>query len=199
MTILTKTFSSIPINYDMIYAYASIKDNVSKFKPDIDNLLSEVINKLTYKVCYTSLPIVKKGETLDLGFYKSTSKNLNERINSCSEVIIFASTIGIEIDKLIKKYNHLSPLKALLLQAIGTERIECLCNAFCSFMESEYSLLSKSLKPRFSPGYGDLPLTMQKEIFNLLNCPKFLGLTLNDSMLMSPSKSVTAIIGVYGK
>ena len=44
--------------------------------------------------------------------------------------------------------------------------------------------------------YGDLPLEMQKDIFNVLDCSKRIGLTLNESLLMSPSKSVTAIIGI---
>ena len=52
-------------------------------------------------------------------------------------------------------------------------------------------------KPRFSPGYGDLSLEVQKEIFSLLDCPRKIGVSLGDSLLMTPSKSVTAIIG-YG-
>jgi cobalamin-dependent methionine synthase I len=53
-----------------------------------------------------------------------------------------------------------------------------------------------ALRPRFSPGYGDLPLELQTNLFKVLDCQHFIGLTLNDSMLMSPSKSVTAIVGL---
>ena len=52
------------------------------------------------------------------------------------------------------------------------------------------------LRPRFSPGYGDLPLELQKDVFRVLDCPRKIGLSLNESLLMSPSKSVTAIIGI---
>ena len=52
------------------------------------------------------------------------------------------------------------------------------------------------LPPRFSPGYGDLPLSLQRDIFRVLDCPRKIGLTLNESLLMSPSKSVTAIVGL---
>ena len=51
---------------------------------------------------------------------------------------------------------------------------------------------------RYSPGYGDLSLESQKQVFALLNPPKYIGVTLNDSLLMSPSKSVTGIIGIGG-
>ncbi len=53
-------------------------------------------------------------------------------------------------------------------------------------------------RPRFSPGYGDLTLLAQKDIFAVLDCGKRIGLTLNDSLLMSPSKSVTAFVGIGG-
>ena len=95
------------------------------------------------------------------------------------------------VDRLIAKYNRISPSKALIFQAIGAERAESLCDLFCDEMKEKYST-----NPRYSPGYGDLPLDIQRDIFAVLDCPRKIGLTLNDSLLMSPSKSVTAIIGV---
>ena len=55
-----------------------------------------------------------------------------------------------------------------------------------------------SLTMRYSPGFGDLSLENQKKVFALLNPQKYIGVTLNDSLLMSPSKSVTAIVGIGG-
>ena len=52
------------------------------------------------------------------------------------------------------------------------------------------------IRPRFSPGYGDLPIEIQKDIFRALDCPRRIGLTLNENLLMSPTKSVSAIIGI---
>ena len=108
----------------------------------------------------------------------------------------FAATIGIAIDRLISKYNHISPVKALFMQAIGAERIEALCNLFNSEIRDEAVAKGGTTRPRFSPGYGDLPLEVQKEFVILLDCSRRLGVTLNESLLMSPSKSVTAVIGV---
>ena len=54
------------------------------------------------------------------------------------------------------------------------------------------------LRQRFSPGYGDLPLQAQRAIFDALQCHKEIGLYLNESLLMSPTKSVTAIVGIGG-
>ena len=99
---------------------------------------------------------------------------------------------GLEIDRLIRRYTSLSPAKALFFQAIGAERIESLCDAFCEELKKD----GLQLRPRFSPGYGDLPMELQKDIFRVLDCPRKIGLALNESLLMSPSKSVTAIIGI---
>ena len=109
--------------------------------------------------------------------------------------MLFAATVGLEIDRAIVKYGKLRPSLAVCIQAVAAERIEALCNAFCdSLVDMGYEL-----KPRFSPGYGDLSLSVQQQIFSALNCPKSIGLTLNESLLMSPTKSVTAIVGVRSK
>jgi hypothetical protein len=80
-----------------------------------------------------------------------------------------------------------------MLQALGSERVEALCDEFCRLMAIESK---RELRPRFSPGYGDLPLELQRDIFRLLEPSRRIGVVLNDSLLMSPSKSVTAIIGI---
>jgi len=153
--------------------------------------LEEVSNKLVYKVCYRKFSLKTNGSTLDMDFTQVASADLAKTLQNCDGIILFAATVGIEIDRLIFKYGKISPLKALVFQAIGAERIEWLCNQFCKDLAKD-----ENVTPRFSPGYGDLPLEVQKDIFSALNCEKNIGLTLNDSMLMSPTKSVTAFVGI---
>ena len=83
-----------------------------------------------------------------------------------------------------------------MLQAIGAERIEALCDVFCEKIRLDAESAGLFPRPRFSPGYGDFPLELQKDIFRVLDCSRKIGLTLNESLLMSPSKSVTAVIGL---
>lgn len=156
--------------------------------------ISEVSDKLVYNVCYQRFPFEKQCETLNLGFAQVNSADLAKNLDGCDGILLFAATVGVELDRLIMKYCKISPVKALIFQAIGAERIEKLCDQFCKDMAKE-----ENIKPRFSPGYGDLPLDLQKEIFAALDCGKNIGLTLNDSMLMSPTKSVTAIVGIISK
>ena len=113
-------------------------------------------------------------------------------------IILFAATVGAPFDRLIQKYSLLAPSKALIMQAIGAERVESLCDAFCEKMDTDLSKDGKCLTPRVSPGYGDIPLAMQKDVFAVLDCPRKIGLTLDSSLMMSPTKSVTAVAGIVG-
>lgn len=158
--------------------------------------IREAMPLLSYKVSYRRFPINIGEDEFSMPFDIMGSKDILKNLSGCDEVVIFAATIGVGIDRLIRKYNHLSPSKALLMQALGAERIEALCDLFNSEIEAEASLCGKRLKPRYSPGYGDLPLEVQRSFFSLLDCTRRIGVTLNESLLMSPSKSVTAIIGI---
>ncbi|MBQ3124929.1 MAG: Vitamin B12 dependent methionine synthase activation subunit [Clostridia bacterium] len=190
-TVLTKVYNPMPFNKKEILRYAGVKGNVPEIDAVLEECIAETDGKLSYKVCYAESDISHSDEGTDLGFMKTTSKDLAKNLEGCTQIIVFAATVGIELDRLIAKYSRVSPVKALIFQAIGAERIEALCDVF-----SEDITAYKKSKPRFSAGYGDFPLEAQKEIFAYLEPNRKIGLTLNNSLLMSPSKSVTAIIGI---
>jgi hypothetical protein len=162
------------------------------------NLMEDCISEcrkfasMSYRVSYCELPVISLDEEsgdIDLDHLKITSRDLAGNLAGCKRVVVFAATIGPGIDRLIKKYSKLDPVRALFLQAIGAERAETLCNMFCDSYPSK-------LRPRFSPGFGDLPLSLQPEILAITNARKNLSITLDEGCLMSPSKSVTAFAGI---
>lgn len=192
-TVFIKTYNHLPFDKKEILRYSNSKE----LTPELEKLLNECIeeakNVISYKVCYCILPINIKESAIDFNAFKVNSEKLALNLKNCENAIIFGATLGTEIDRLIIKYGKLSPTKALFFQAIGATQIEALCDEFCNEIKNE---LNVNLKPRFSPGFGDLELTTQKDIFKLLDCSKKIGLTLNDSLLMSPTKSVTAFVGI---
>ena len=189
----TKYYKAPPVSRKEILRYAGCAVADEATASLMENCLTEAANALVYKVCYRELPVTVAGEMCDFGAFSVSSGNLAGNLSGCSRVILFAATVGVGIDRLIHKYSHIAPSRALMMQAIGAERIEALCDLFCADMEKERG---GSLRPRFSPGYGDLPLEVQKDILTLLEAPKRIGLSLNDSLLMSPTKSVTAFAGI---
>ena len=168
-------------NYEMLELFNSCVD--------------EAESLLKYKVCYCVLDAKVHNGICDFDYFSVQSEKLAKNLSGCERVLLFAATIGTAFDRIIAKYTQLSPSRAVMFQALGTERVESLCDMFCMDFQFENSVV---LKPRFSPGYGDFPLSVQKDIFSVLNCPKNIGVYLNDSLLMSPSKSVTAFAGIGG-
>ena len=195
-TVFTKTYRDIPADRGEILRYASAKGGSLELEQLLDSCLSEIWDKLTYRVCYCELPIYKRDGGLDLGFAWTDSRALGKNLDGCESIVLFSSTVGIAVDRLCAKYSKLSPSRAIMLDAVGTERIESLCDRFELEITERAGGQNRRTAPRFSPGYGDLPIQIQKDIFRVLDPSRKIGVTLNESMLISPAKSVTAIIGI---
>ncbi len=176
------------------YARADISD--ARIAALIDACMLEARDVLEYRVCYTVSDVIRDSASLSFCGIRTNSSVITKALNGCESMTLFAATVGAQFDRLIARYGRLEPSKALILQAIGAERIESLCDAFCLKMNTELGITGKSLRQRVSPGYGDIPLDMQQDIFRVLDCERKIGLTLNESLLMSPSKSVTALAGI---
>ena len=120
---------------------------------------------------------------------------LASHLCGCREVYLFCGTIGTGFDALLRRVSAISGADALILQAIGTAAIEGLMNSAEDEIKKELSA-DESLTTRYSPGYGDFPLSSQHTILNLLDASRKVGISLTDTMLMIPSKSISAVIGV---
>ncbi len=189
--IIKKSFELPPYSEKEILRYAGVV-----LKENIDSkLLKECTEESAHlfkpMVCYLTLPVKVNEGVVNIGPLSIHSKDLAKNLSQAKKVILFAATIGIDIDRAIQRQSHISPSKALFFQAIGSERVEALCDVFCNYISE-----TNRTSPRFSPGYGDLPLNVQKDVFRLLDCEKHLGLSLSDSLLITPSKTVTAFMGI---
>lgn len=172
------------------------------------NALSDVKEtaspSLLYSVFeYRPQPPAKQNPVFDAGFGKYESRLAASYLSDCIGVVFFAATIGIGPDMLSARYKKTVPSRALAVNAAGAALIESFCDEFCEALPhmsaSENPFGGRhglSYKTRISPGYGDMPLACQDAILTQLDAYRRLGLRLNESLLMTPSKSVTAIIGV---
>ena len=139
-------------------------------------------------------PLTREEHGLDLGFARTESEGLGKHLAGCSEILLFACTAGAEMDRRIARAKLGSPAKGLLMHAIGAQQVEGACDRLCGRLAELFP--DRVLTDRYSPGYGDLPLSLQRDVFDALECERIIGVTLTDSLLMQPSKSVTAIIGM---
>ena len=112
--------------------------------------------------------------------------------NGC-DVIFICGTIGAEFDAWQRRLSALSAADALLSQQIGLDAVEKTMDELEERLRSEVGAEGRQLKPRRSPGYGDLPLSLSRTILDELDAPRKIGVSITDSSLLVPSKSVTAI------
>ncbi len=176
-----------PFNEREILRYAGVKGEWDTA------LLKECLKEAEPHLSYRETHLVLEKEVLFNEVEGAReSKGLRLALEGYEKVLLFCATVGIGIDRLMLRYGSISPVKALFFQAIGGERVEAFCDTLCKEWEMEYGKIGS----RFSAGYGDFPLTAQRDIFRLLDCQKKIGLTLTESLLMSPTKSVSAIVGI---
>ena len=144
------------------------------------------------------LSLETEGEKSKISFadVELHSRDLGTNLKECKKLALLAATIGPQVDALIRRHSSLTPVYASILQATGAMYIEELVDLVNN--EIKKIALSQGLKtrPRYSPGYGDIPLEVQKDFFRLLPCTR-IGLTLMDTLIMAPEKSVTAFTGLY--
>ncbi|MDO5417145.1 MAG: vitamin B12 dependent-methionine synthase activation domain-containing protein [Lachnospiraceae bacterium] len=136
---------------------------------------------------------------IDGGCFHTSSRNLSRNLKDCERILVFAATLGLGADHLIQKYSRIQMSRAVVLQAAAAAMIEEYCDTVCSEIREEYESRGWYLRPRFSPGYGDFPLSCQPQLLDGLEAGKRIGIKLTDSCLMMPSKSVTAVMGVSRK
>lgn len=192
VNVTTKVYSPPPFLQKEARRYAGIRGASDECETLIEKAYGELSGEITYKVCYKEFPVTIKGDVCDFSEFSVVSATLSRTLAECESAIIFIATIGLSADRIISKYTRTSPALALILDAVGTERIEALCDAFNNDIREAYPSITR----RFSPGYSDLPLEMQTNIFKSLNPERHIGVFLSDTLLMSPMKSVSAIIGI---
>ncbi len=115
-------------------------------------------------------------------------------LQDCSHAALLLCTLGLPFDGLLRTQQARGMAKAALLDACGSVLVEEACDRAEDALRSKYPHLY--LTDRFSPGYGDLPLTVQPKLLLALDAEKQAGIYLTDSCLMNPSKTVTAIVGL---
>lgn len=156
----------------------------------------ELEQRAEKRSCHQEFPLSFQDGKLDMGCFQTESQALEKNLKGCSRVVLFAATLGVQADNLIRRYSHVQMSKAVVMQAAAAAMLEDYCDQVNQEIRQEYEKKGLYLRPRFSPGYGDFSLNCQPALIRGLEAGKRIGIALTDSLLMMPSKSVTAVIGV---
>ena len=156
--------------------------------PEVSALAETCMEELERTVIPRSL-----GRRMAVRRFTEASRDLAYQLRHCEEAVLYAITLGPQADLLLRRWSVRDMAKAAVGQAVCAAWLDQLAADYVEGLDlgaGEYPT------PPFSPGYGDLKLETQKEIFKQLDCTKRIGITLTEDMLMYPTKSVTALIGL---
>jgi hypothetical protein len=123
-------------------------------------------------------------------------KDIKELLSGCREAVLMAVTLGPGVDRLLTRNSVSNMADAVIMDACASTAIENVADNFEMDLRREVEAEGLYLTDRFSPGYGDLPLSAQKKLCAALDTGRRIGLSLSPSLLMIPGKSVTAVLGI---
>ena len=188
------------LNQNEILRYLGYKDSgvTEQIQKLLDRCERETLQILQPKYVYQRFSI----ERLDDGIHVTGTplilkgQAIAEHLQNCEEIFLMGATAGMALDRQIRRFMIKEPDAGVVLDSCGIQAVEQIGDLAEKEMESIVLEDGFYLTWRFSPGYGDLPLETQQDLVRILDLPRKIGVSLNESFLMTPSKSVTAIIGI---
>lgn len=169
---------------------------------EISKTIDETLKKASsYKALHTFL-------TADVEFMENSvvlantgieliGTDIRNYLKGADKCIAFACTLGIEFERELLRLQSTSMTKALIFDAAGSVFIEKAADRAEAEILRPYLEKGYFSRYRYSPGYGDLPIDLQKELVTVMECPKKIGLTATENNILIPRKSITAFIGLF--
>lgn len=154
-------------------------------------LLAAARPKWTYRIF--GLAVQTDGVRLDCGLLLP-GRDLAAHLRGCSRAALLAATLSAPVDALLRRAQTEDLAAAVALDCCATAAVEAVCDLAEAEIRARFP--GCSFPFRFSPGYGDLPIELQDPILRLLDAPRRVGLCATDRHILTPRKSVTAVLGI---
>ena len=126
-------------------------------------------------------------------------QDIRQHLSDCESAVLMAVTLGPDVETLLMRTEVKDMAQALILDSCASTAVENVCDNFEGDLRRQYETQGLYLTDRFSPGYGDMPISQQRQFCELLDTRRRIGLAVSASGIMIPRKSVTAILGVSDK
>ncbi len=170
------------------YKNQEIDENLNSL---IEQCIAEV-EKIPYRVINKKFKLIK-GENVVVNDYLVLKGNdIKKHLKYADQCIILLIALDYQLEKLINLNQKINLTKALILDACASTYIEEIADEITNKIKNE---TDRYITYRYSPGYGDLALDVQKKLVDLVQGHK-IGVTVSDSFLLSPRKAISAIIGI---
>lgn len=184
-------------NIDEILRYLRVRgESPENLRAQVETTARELAESLPPKFVYRAFPLAfgADGAALAGSGVTLTGGLAQKMLQGCDTAVLLCCTLGMEFEQRLRALERRDMGNAVILDACGSAWVESGCDAAEREIAARFP--GRHLTDRFSPGYGDLPLALQPAVLAALDAQRRLGVHLSDSFLMTPSKSVTAVIGV---
>lgn len=190
--LISAEYKATALRY-MGYSKDNIPQNIALIAEKCEkDLLEKISPKFTYKLF--DIEIQDNGVFLKNPPFTLIGKDIKEHLEDCSKAVLLSATLGIGIDTLIKQLSISDVTESFIADCIASALIEQVCDE--AETEIKQKIPDMYTTWRYSPGYGDFPITQQEDFLAITDAKKRIGLYLSEGGMLMPTKSVTAVIGL---
>lgn len=184
------------IDREKVLRYLGIKsdDSDESLNKEIDKAIDIVIKSAEPRCIYKCFDIEELEESSLL-----EGEDIFAHLEGCSKAILFAFTLSAQVEQEIRASQAVNVRMPVILDACASVLVEQMCDKYCDSIEKSYKKEGFYLTGRFSPGYGDFPIEKQQMLLDLTDAGRRIGLFATENSILTPRKSVTAVIGVSEK
>lgn len=192
---------NIKIDKDNVLRYLGYRPGVFP-QGRVLSLLDEYIENVhqllepSYSCVIRNVARVRDSATLIEGPVIFRSEVVARLLKACRKVAVVVVTIGNTLEDMANRLSRDGlVLQASILDAIGSDAVEKAADLAHSRIEKEANREGLATSRRFSPGYCDWDISQQVKVFRSVG-PDLATVTLTDTCLMVPRKSISGIIGI---
>ncbi len=125
--------------------------------------------------------------------FELEGETIKEHLDGCCKCVCFCTTLGGEVDNLIRKKQITSMAEAMMIDNMASYLVEKACDKAEEIIMKDFDG-DKTF--RYGLGYGDFPITKQKKFLDMLDASRQVGVHVNEASMLMPTKSVTCLIGI---
>ena len=157
------------------------------------SLAGELEAQITPRFIWRTLPLERTADALLLDSQPLPGRTAAKMLADCTQCALLVCTLGVPFDAWLRRLQARDMAQAVMLDALGSAYVESACDEAEREIAARFPTLH--LTDRFSPGYGDLPLALQPALLDMAEARR-IGVSCTPSLLMTPQKSVSALIGL---
>lgn len=140
-----------------------------------------------------------RGVLLEGTAFSLEGHDIARHLEGAREAALMVVTLGLASESVLRRESLLNPTDGLLVDACASSLVESAANELSRLVAERARERGMRVGSRFSPGYGDFPLSAQRGFLDAVGASKALGVSVTQGDLLVPSKSITAVAGLYAE